>query len=58
MEQHWNAGGNGSLKAWFVDVADDQRDAELGFLQNEIYHREIDLPMRRIDAYNRFSSRV
>jgi hypothetical protein len=34
------------------------RDAELLFLQNEIYHREIDLPTRRIDAYTRFSSRV
>lgn len=54
----WNAGSNGSLKAWFIDVAEDQRQAELAFLQNEIYHREIDLPMRRIDAYNRFSSRV
>ena len=54
----WSSGGNGSLRAWFIDVAEDQRDAELAFLQNEIYRREIDLPMRRIDAYNRFSSRA
>ena len=26
--------------------------------QTEIYQREIDLPMRRIDAYTRFSSRA
>jgi len=54
----WNSGGNGSLRAWFIDVSEDQRDAELGFLQTEIYQREIDLPMRRIDAYTRFSSRA
>jgi len=54
----WNSGGNGTLRAWFIDIAEELRDAELVFLQNEIYHREIDLPTRRIDAYTRFSSRV
>lgn len=54
----WNSGGNGTLRAWYTDVTEDMRDTELAFLQNEIYHREIDLPMRRIDAYTRFSNRV
>jgi len=54
----WSSGGNGTLRAWFIDIAEELRDAELLFLQNEIYHREIDLPTRRIDAYTRFSSRV
>ena len=54
----WNVGGNGTLRAWFIDVAEEMREAELTFLQTEVFHREVDLPMRRIDAYSRFSSRV
>ena len=54
----WNAGGDGALRAWSIDVVEDLREAELTFLQTEIYHREVDIPMRRIDAYTRFSSRA
>ena len=54
----WNAGENGALRAWFIDVPEETRGLELEFLQNEIYRREIDLPMRRIDAYTRFSTRI
>ena len=54
----WNSGGNGTLRAWFIDVPEDAKDAELEFLQNEIYRREVDVPMRRIDAYTRFSNRA
>lgn len=54
----WNGEGSGSPKAWYIDVAETQRDAELEFLQREIYQREIDLLVRRIDAYDRFSDRA
>lgn len=54
----WNPDGTPFPKAWFIDVADDQRAAELLFLQNEIYQREINLLARKIDAFNRFSDRV
>ena len=54
----WNAGGDGALRAWSIDVVEDLRETELTFLQTEIYHREVDIPMRRIDAYTRFSSRA
>ncbi len=54
----WSSGGNGTLRAWFIDVPEESRDAELSFLQDEIYRREVDIPMRRIDAYTRFSSRA
>ena len=54
----WNAGGDGALRAWSIDVVADLREAELAFLQTEIYHRETDIPMRRIDAYTRFSKRA
>ena len=50
----WNAGGDGALRAWSIDVVEDLREAELTFLQTEIYNREVDIPMRRIDAYTRF----
>jgi DNA polymerase-3 subunit epsilon len=54
----WNPDGTPFPKAWFIDVADDQRDAELLFLQTEIYQREIQLLTRKIDAFNRYSDRV
>ena len=54
----WNAGGDGALRAWYIDVVDDLKHTELSFLQTEIYHREVDIPTRRIDAYTRFSSRA
>ena len=54
----WNAGANGSLRAWFIDVPEEQKEPELAFLQAEIYRREVDVPMKRIDAYSRFSARA
>jgi DNA polymerase-3 subunit epsilon len=54
----WNGEGKGTPRAWYVDVADGQREAELEYLKNEIYHRDINLTARRIDAYNRFSERA
>ena len=54
----WNAEGAGGPKAWYVDVAEPDREAELAFLKAEIYRGEIELLTRRIDAYDRFSARV
>ena len=45
-------------KAWYIDIADNDREAELGFLQTEIYQREIQLMTHKIDAFNRFSDRL
>lgn len=53
----WNAEGSGGPRAWYIDVADMHRDAELAWLRAEIYRGEIDLLTRRIDAYDRFSDR-
>jgi DNA polymerase-3 subunit epsilon len=39
-------------------VPADQKDAEVSFLKREIYQGEIDLLVRRVDAYDRFSARV
>ena len=54
----WNGEGNGAPKAWYIDVAEAEREAELEFLTREIYQREINLLVRRIDAYDRFSDRA
>jgi DNA polymerase III subunit epsilon len=54
----WNPDGTPFPKAWFIDVPDDNRQAELNFLQQEIYQREIQLLTRKIDAFTRFSDRI
>lgn len=53
----WNAEGNGAPKAWFIDVAENNRASEVAFLQSEIYQGEVFPLTRRIDAYDRFSDR-
>ena len=53
----WNGEGSGTPKAWFIDVSDADREGELAFLRAEIYQRDVDLLVRRIDAYDRFSDR-
>jgi DNA polymerase-3 subunit epsilon len=53
----WNGEGTGSPRAWYIDVDDAAREAEVAFLKAEIYGGEIDLLVRRIDAYDRFSDR-
>ena len=54
----WNGEGNGSPKAWYIDVDESAREPELTFLRGEIYQRDIELLVRRIDAYDRFSERA
>ena len=53
----WNPDGTPFPKAWFIDVLDGDHDAEICFLQKEIYQREVQLLTRKIDAFNRFSDR-
>ena len=45
-------------RAWYIDVPEAQCEAELRFLRTEIYRYEVDPPVRRIDAYDRFSDRI
>ncbi|WP_436017231.1 3'-5' exonuclease [Phenylobacterium sp. LjRoot219] len=51
----WNGDGGGGPRAWYVDVDEAEREAELAFSKAEIYRDEIDLLVRRIDAHDRFS---
>ncbi|MBB4590422.1 DNA polymerase-3 subunit epsilon [Rhizobium leguminosarum] len=54
----WNGESNPNPRAWYVDVEEAQRDAEIAYLRKEIYMREVELLVHRIDAYNRFSDRA
>jgi DNA polymerase-3 subunit epsilon len=54
----WNGEGNAQPRAWYRDVTEADREAELAFLKAEIYRGEIDLLVRRIDAFDRFSDRA
>lgn len=54
----WNPDNNPSPKGWFIDIVDDEKEAELKFLRDEIYRRPVELLVRKIDAFNRFSERI
>lgn len=54
----WNGDPAPQPRAWYIDVPEAQREAEVRFLRTEIYRREIDPLVRRIDAYDRFSDRI
>lgn len=54
----WSDGSDGNPKAWWIDVPEPAYDAEVAYLQAEIFRREVVLPWRRITAYERFSSRA
>jgi len=54
----WNTGDNGKPKSWYADIGEDNLDAELAFLRTEIYQRDADPFVQKVDAYDRFSERV
>ncbi len=55
----WSPGGEGVRKAWYKDLPEDQVDAELLYLNQEVYPRAVGvLPMDRFDAKARYSRRV
>lgn len=54
----WNGDPGPAPRAWYVDVDEADRDAEIEFLRREIYRGEIDPLVRRITAFERFSDRV
>ena len=43
----WNSDLGPQPRAWYIDVPEAQREAELQFLRTEIYRREVDLVVRR-----------
>jgi len=53
----WSDGSDGRPRSWYIDVTEDQLQTEKDFLVREIYQREIDIPVVRITAADRFSVR-
>lgn len=54
----WNAGDNGKPRSWYRDVPEDDQAEELAYLRKNIYQREVDIPVVKTTAYDRFSNRV
>jgi len=55
----WSPGGEGSRKAWYKDLPEYQVDAEMLYLNQEVYPRAVGvLPMDQFDAKRRYSKRV
>jgi len=53
----WNGEPGPAPRAWYIDVDEADREAEIAFLRAEIYRSEIDPLSKRITAFERFSER-
>ncbi len=53
----WSDRASPAPRGWYLDVSEADREAELTFLQAEIYGHPVQLQVTRIDAYDRFSER-
>jgi DNA polymerase-3 subunit epsilon len=54
----WSGDDGSGPKAWYIDVEDDTKEQELAFLRAEIYQSDVELIVRKITAYERFSDRI
>ena len=53
----WNAGENGNPKSWYIDLPEDGMEDELAFLKNEVFHRDANPRIDKINAFDRYSDR-
>jgi DNA polymerase-3 subunit epsilon len=53
----WNDGADRRPKSWHVDVVADALDVERRFLSSQIYGREVDIDVRLVTAFDRYSVR-
>lgn len=54
----WSGGADGRPRAWYIDVDEKDVDAEIAFLCDSIYRREVELRTQPITALTRFSNRI
>lgn len=53
----WSDGSDGRPKSWWIELAEDAVDEELGYLRSEIYRwDEADPPIKRLTAFDRFKA--
>lgn len=50
----WNDGTDGRPKSWFIEIPEDSYEAEMAFLRQEIYRRDVEPFTQRITAFERF----
>jgi DNA polymerase-3 subunit epsilon len=53
----WSDGADGRPKSWYLDVDEEQLEAELYFLRSEIYQCDIDIERQEFTALDRYSDR-
>jgi DNA polymerase-3 subunit epsilon len=51
-------GDSGRIRAWYIDVDEEEAEREMEFLWGEVYHRRVELPTATIDCFKRFSDRA
>jgi len=54
----WNPEGAGGPKSWYIDVADHDRAAEIDYLCKEVFLADVNIPVRQLSVYDRFSDRI
>ena len=54
----WDSGENGHKKAWWTEVTEQDKDAELTWLESEVYGKKKDVPASAVNALSRYSNRV
>jgi DNA polymerase-3 subunit epsilon len=53
----WNTRVEQGPRAWWIEVPADRVESELAFLEHEVFHRSVNVPIRKITAFERFSTR-
>jgi DNA polymerase-3 subunit epsilon len=53
----WNDGSDGRPRSWHIEIDEDSLDAEMKFLRQEIYRRDVELIVQSVTALTRFSDR-
>ena len=53
----WNDGSDGRPRSWHIEIDEDSLDAEMKFLRQEIYRRDVELLTQSVTALTRFSNR-
>jgi DNA polymerase III subunit epsilon len=54
----WSDGTDGQRRSWYSDIPSDLLDEEISYLHKEVYQREVDVPVTKITAFDRFSNRI
>lgn len=54
----WSDGSDGRPRSWYIDVDEPNESAEIEFLRETIYLRDVDPRTQRMSAMNRFSNRA